>query len=132
VSATAFPSEGLEEMCCGTVELRVPMRGGVIQIGVGGDLDVGVIRVRRGPHSITVCRLDGQPIQVEVVAEGQRTLRVFDQPVSELALVRADQRWTPVCGCLGAGSLAGVKRFADVVGTLAAAKQRRAQHSHRG
>ena len=128
-----FHSDRLDEMVCGTVELSVPMRRDVIQVGVGGDADVGRIRVRRGPRTMTVSRVDGEPIQVDVVvADDQQTSRVFDEPVHVLTLVRTGRRWSPVGSCIGAASSADVKRFVDVVGTFAVAKQRKIQHSHRG
>ncbi|KAA0098017.1 hypothetical protein CIW49_15190 [Mycolicibacterium sp. P1-18] len=118
-------------MACGTVELRVPLRDGVIQIGAGGPADVARIRVSKQPRTITVIRVDGRPIQVDI-ADPQSSIRVFDVPVHALRLWRSDDQWRVVGNPVAAERLCDVKRFADVVGTFAVAKQERAQHAHRG
>jgi hypothetical protein len=132
-----FCSDRLDEMIAGTIELSVPLRRGVIQIGAGGDADVGRIRVTKGPRTITVIRVDGRPMQVDIVTDAPESSRVFDAPVGELRLVRtADRggraRWHTAGDQVVAERIPDVKRFADVIGTFAVAKQRRAQHSHRG
>jgi len=127
-----FPSERLDEMELGTVELSVPLLRGIIQIGAGGEADVGRIRVTKESGTVTVVRVDGGPIQVDIVADTQSSARVFAAPVPALRLARSADRWS-VCGNpIAAERLSDVKRFADVVGTFAVAKQGRAQHSHRG
>ena len=126
-----FFSDRLDEMEFGTIELSVPLVGGIIQIGAGGDTDVGRILVTKESCTVTVVRVDGGPIQVDIVADAQSSTRVFDAAVPALRLVRSDTRWL-VEKSLGAERLSDVKRFADVVGTFAVAKQGRAQHSHRG
>lgn len=127
----AFRSDRLDEMEFGTVELSVPLRNGVIQIGAGGEVDVGRIRVTKEPAAITVIRVDGRPMQVDIVADAGTSSCVFAAPVAVLRLVRTATRWG-VADCLGAERIPEVKRFADVIGTFAVAKQRRAQHVHRG
>ena len=126
-----FFSDRLDEMEFGTIELSVPLVGGIIQIGAGGDTDVGRILVTKESCTVTVVRVDGGPIQVDIVADAQSSTRVFEAAVPALRLVRSDTRWL-VEKSLGAERLSDVKRFADVVGTFAVAKQGRAQHSHRG
>jgi hypothetical protein len=84
-----------------------------------------------------VIRVDGRPIQVDIAADGVAASHVFDEPVCELKLTRtADHgggaRWGSVGNFIAAKHIPDVKRFADVIGTFAMAKQRRAQHSHRG
>ena len=127
-----FPSDRLDEMEFGTIELSVPLLDGIIQIGAGGQTDVSRIRVTKESGMVTVVRVDGRPIQVDIVADPQSSIRVFAVPVPVLRLVRSDTRWLVVENSVAAGHLSDVKRFADVVGTFAAAKQGRAQHSHRG
>jgi hypothetical protein len=127
----SFCSDRLDEMEFGTIELSVPLVGGVIQIGAGGEPEVGRIRVTKESCEVTVVRVDGGPIQVDIVADAQSSTRVFTVPVSALRLVRSDNRWL-VANSLGAARLSDVKRFADVVGTFAVAKQGRVQHSHSG
>jgi hypothetical protein len=127
-----FSSERLDEMDCGTVELSVPLLDGVIQIGAGGPAEVGRIRVSKERRTITVIRVDGRPMQVDIVADAQSSTRVFDVPVSALRLERSDSRWFVTENHIAAHRLSDVKRFADVVGTFAVAKQGRAQHVHRG
>ena len=126
-----FPSDRLDEMAFGTIELSVPVLDGIIQIGAGGEADVGRIRVTKESSTITVVRVDGEPIQVDIVADAQSSTRVFAVPVPALRLVRSDSRWL-VANSLGDERLSDVKRFADVVGTFAVGKQGRVQHSHSG
>ena len=127
-----FPSDRLDEMAFGTIELSVPLVGGVIQIGAGGEADVGRIRVTKESSTITVVRVDGEPIQVDIVADAQSSTRVFAVPVPALRLARSDTRWLVVENSVAAERLSEVKRFADVVGTFAVGKQGRVQHSHSG
>jgi len=132
-----FPSDRLDEMEFGTIELSVPLLDGIIQIGAGGEADVGRIRVTKESGTVTVVRVDGVPIQVDIVADARSSTRVFAVPVPALRLARSDTRWLVVENSVVAERLWDVKRFADVVGTFAAAKQGRvkqgrAQHSHRG
>jgi len=127
-----FPSDRLDEMEFGTIELSVPLLDGIIQIGAGGQTDVSRIRVTKESGMVTVVRVDGRPIQVDIVADPQSSIRVFAVPVPVLRLVRSDTRWLVVENSVAAEHLSDVKRFADVVGTFAAAKQARVQHSHRG
>ena len=128
----AFRSERLDEMACGTVELSVPLLDGVIQIGAGGPADVGRIRVSKDGRTITVMRVDGRPMQVEIVVDPQSSTRVFDVPVPALRLERSDSRWLVTKNPVAAHRLSNIKRFADVIGTFAIAKQGRGQHAHRG
>lgn len=127
-----FSSERLDEMALGTIELSVPLLDGIIQIGAGGQADVGRIRVTKESCTITVVRVDGRPIQVDIVADAQSSTRVFEAAVPALRLVRSDTRWLVAGNAIAAEGLSDVKRFADVVGTFAVAKQGRVQHSHRG
>lgn len=127
-----FPSDRLDEMEFGTIELSVPLLDGIIQIGAGGETDVGRIRVTKESGTVTVVHVDGGPIQVDIVADAQSSIRVFAVPVPALRLVRSGSRWLVVENSVAAERLSDVKRFADVVGTFAAAKQGRAQHGHRG
>ncbi|MCV7422080.1 hypothetical protein H7K45_16130 [Mycobacterium yunnanensis] len=127
-----FGSGRLDEMDDGTVVLSVPLRRGVIVIGAGGPADVGRIRVSKTRGTITVSRLDGRPLHVDVVGDGPSTTRVLDVPGPVLTLLRSRGRWTVANPAIGAERPCGVKRFADVVGTFAVAKQRRCQHAHSG
>lgn len=122
-----FVSDLLDGIFCGTIELSVPLRADVVQIGAGGPLDVGRIRVSRDRDSITVVRVDGRPIQVEVVTDDAPPARVFGEPVRWVCLVRTldrldSARWRSTVGVARVGAL---KQFADVLGTFATAKQTR-------
>ena len=128
----AFSSDRLDEMEFGTIELSVPLLDGIIQIGAGGETDVGRIRVTKEPCTVTVVRVDGGPIQVDIVADAQSSARVFAVPVPALRLERSADRWSVAGNPVDAQCVPDVKRFADVVGTFAVAKQGRPQHSHRG
>ncbi|MDT5337745.1 MAG: hypothetical protein QOD90_3250 [Mycobacterium sp.] len=48
IESRTFRSDRLDEMNCGTVELSVPLHRDVIQIGAGGDAEIGRIRVSKG------------------------------------------------------------------------------------
>ncbi|MEU0495723.1 hypothetical protein [Mycobacterium sp. NPDC006124] len=128
----SFGSDRLDEMICGTVELSVPQRRGVILVGAGGPADVGRIRVSKERRTITVTRVDGLPMQVDVVDDDASSTRVFDTPIFALRLLRSNGRWLVVGNSIAAKRVCDVKRFADVVGTFAVAKQGRAQQAQRG
>lgn len=122
-----FSSSRLDEMELGTIELSVPLLDGIIQIGAGGETDVGRIRVTKETCTVTVVRVDGGPMQVDIVADAQSSARVFAVPVPALRLVRSKNRWQVAGTAIAAERLWDVKRFADVVGTFAVAKQGRRQ-----
>ena len=128
-----FVSDDLEMLRCGTVELRVPLRGGVIQIGARGVSQAGTIRVHKGPRSVSVVRVDGQPIAVDIVGDAgvaePTTSSVFHQPVPELRLLRISDhagpaRWYAVGGSANITGLRNIKQFADTIWIFALAKQR--------
>ena len=77
-----FVSDKLDGMPSGTVELSVPVIGGVIQIGAGGDVDVGRIRVFKEQGTVTIAQVDGAPMQVEIVVDTdkRRGQRCFGNP----------------------------------------------------
>jgi len=135
--ATSFVSRQLNDMCGGTIELSVPLRDDVVQIGAGGDVDVGRIRVSNAAGSITVVRVDGRPIQVEVVTGDGLATRVFCAPVPRVLLVRfvdptGRARWQPSGAAAQVRRASLLKQFADVLGTFVTAKQSDHQHSQRG
>ena len=126
----AFTSKDIDGMPSGTTELSVPLIAGVIQIGARGDLEVGRIRVVKTPSTVTVRRVDGSPLQVEIVDADQATrLTVFRQPVEQLRL----QRTTDGAGAAPVWYAPGpvnvdrtehLKQFADIIGRFASAKRR--------
>jgi hypothetical protein len=126
----AFASDELDGMPGGTVELSVPLVGGVIQIGAGGDLEVGRIRVQKDPNGVTVDQVDGRPIQVEIVVDTEQATRlaVFREPVEALRLERtSDAAGVAVwyaAGPVNVNRREHLKQFADVIGRFASAKQR--------
>jgi hypothetical protein len=123
----AFVSDELDEMHSGTVELSVPLVGGVIQIGAGGDLEVGRIRVSKDPSAVTVTQVDGRPMQVEIVIDIDQTTAVFREPVEVLRLERltdvAGAMWYAT-GPLNVARTEHLKQFADIIGVFGSAKQR--------
>jgi hypothetical protein len=132
-----FVSDDLEMLSCGTVELRVPLRAGVIQIGARGVSQAGTIRVRKGPQSVSVVRVDGEPIAVDIVGDAggpgdqadPTTSSVFHQPVPELRLLRISDhagpaRWYAVGASANITRRRNIKQFADTIGIFALAKQR--------
>lgn len=124
-----FVSDKLDGMPSGTVELSVPVIGGVIQIGAGGDVDVGRIRVFKDPGTVTVAQVDGAPMQVEIVVDtGQATRSaVFQESVEVLQLKRStDATGRAVWSAAEPVNVTHperLKQFADIIAVFGAAKQ---------
>lgn len=128
-----FASDGLDRMRRGTIELSVPLRDDVIQVAVRGDVDVelGRIRVVKGRETVSVIRVDGKPIQVDITVDAQTfttTTRVFCEPVRELRFRRTRDAEGRSTWCAeGAGVVfvhqQCVKQFADTIATFAIRKQ---------
>jgi hypothetical protein len=128
-----FASDGLDRMRRGTIELSVPLRDDVIQVAARGDVEteIGRIRVAKGRRTITVIRVDGKPIQVDITTDAQTCTtktRVFCEPVRELRFRRTrDHAGQPSWCAEGENVFIAhqqhVKQFADTIGTFALAKQ---------
>jgi hypothetical protein len=127
-----FVSDGLDRMRCGTIELSVPLRDGVIQVAArgGGDTEIGRIRVAKGRETVTVIQIDGKPIQVDITTDQTctTTTRVFCEPVRELRFRRtSDAEGQPSWCAEGEDVLfvhqQSVKQFADTIATFAMRKQ---------
>lgn len=127
-----FDGPLLDEMPWGVIELRVPLLGDVIPIGVGGNLPTSRIRVCSDGHWVRVRRIDGKPIQVALItgsAEQIRRCNVFRRPIEELLLMRvgvgrgAPGRYRPANG-IDATSMQNLKQLADTIATFATAKRR--------
>jgi hypothetical protein len=124
-----FVSDKLDGLPSGTVELSVPVIGGVIQIGAGGDVDVGRIRVFKDPGTVTVAQVDGTPMQVEIVLDKGQTARsaVFEESVEMLRLKRCtDASGRAVWSAAEPVNVTHpdrLKQFADIIGVFGAAKQ---------
>ena len=126
-----FASDGLDRMRRGTIELSVPLRDDVIQVAARGDDDTatGRIRVTKGREAVTVVRVDGKPIQVDITVaapECTTTTRVFRAPVPELRFTRTrDSEGLPRWCAEGApfAHQQGVTQFADTIATFALRKQ---------
>jgi hypothetical protein len=132
-----FASDGLDRMRRGTIELSVPLRDDVIQVAARGDGDteIGRIRVTKGRETVTVMRVDGKPIQVDITVDAQTcttTTRVFREPVRELRFRRTRDAAGRPSWCAEGPDVAfahrqGVKQFADTIATFAVRKQEAAQ-----
>jgi hypothetical protein len=116
----------------GTIELSVPLRDDVIQVAARGDGDteIGRIRVAKGRETVTVSRVDGKPIQVDITTDQTctTTTRVFCEPVRELRFRRSrDAEGQPSWCAEGDDVLfvhqQSVKQFADTIATFAVRKQ---------
>jgi hypothetical protein len=123
----AFVSDKLDGIPSGTVELSVPLIGGVIQIGAGGELDVGRIRVSKDPGTVTITQVDGAPIQVEIVVDTDQTTKstVFREPVEVLRLTRVADAVGAIwymTGPINVTRPEHLKQFADVIGVFGSAK----------
>ena len=129
-----FISVRLDEILCGTVELSVPLRDDVIQVGVRDAPDIATIRVWKGHRAVTVTRVDLRPIQVAIlrgVGEALTTSTVFHEPVSSLRLecrrdYRGHIRWHAAGEDANITTPMNIKQFADIIGVFALAKQTRA------
>jgi hypothetical protein len=127
-----FASDGLDRMRRGTIELSVPLVDDAIQVAARGDADteIGRIRVAKGRETVTVIRVDGNPIQVDIIDQTcGTTRRVFREPVRELRFRRAfdsagQPRW---CAEGVVVDPQRVKQFADTIATFAVRKQEAAQ-----
>jgi len=124
-----FVSDKLDGMPSGTVELSVPVIGGVIQIGAGGDVDVGRIRVFKDPGTVTVAQVNGAPMQVEIVLDNGQKARsaVFEESVEVLRLKRCTDAsgrvlWS-AAEPVNVTHPDRLKQFADIIGVFGAAKQ---------
>jgi hypothetical protein len=130
-----FVSDGLDRMRRGTIELSVPLRDGVIQVAARGDGDteIGRIRVAKGRETVTVIRVDGKPIQVDITIDTETCTtktRVFREPVSELRFRRTrdpDGRSRWCAEGMPFAHQQDVKQFADTIATFAVRKQEAAQ-----
>jgi len=132
-----FVSAGLDRMRRGTIELSVPLRDDVIQVAARGDGDteIGRIRVSKGRRTVTVIRVDGKPLQVDITTDAPAGVqhsttktRVFCEPVRELRFRRARDRagragWCAEGEFVNVTHQQNVKQFADTIGTFAVAKQ---------
>ena len=130
-----FASDGLDRMRRGTIELSVPLRDDVIQVAARGDDDtaIGRIRVVKGREAVTVVRVDGKPIQVDITVAAPActtTTRVFGEPVRELRFRRTHDpegrpRWC--ADGLPFAYQQGVTQFVDTIATFAVRKQEAAR-----
>ena len=132
---SAFAAADLDELCCGTVTLSVPLLNNVIQVGIGGNVDTGAIEVSSTAASVVVRRMDDQPIQVEILNEQPgytgptvRT-KVFRQPVPRLRLDRLGVDHGPALWLPAAPEAVNraedLRRFVLTLARFALAKQRR-------
>jgi hypothetical protein len=135
----AFLSEQLTGMHCGTVELSVPLRDDVIQVGARGNLESARIRVSKGPRTIVVVRVDGRPLQADIIITVCRsdeagtddewtTAAVFREPVRALRLTGTRDEtgqlwWSAPHTRHTVAHHAHLKQLADTIGTFATAKQ---------
>jgi hypothetical protein len=127
-----FASDGLDRMRCGTIELSVPLRDDVIQVAARGDGDtqIGRIRVHKGTRTVTVIRVDGKPIQVDITVDGPArtaTTRIFREPVHVLRFRRTRDpegrpRWCAEGQDVRLAHRQGIKQFADTIATFAVRK----------
>lgn len=130
-----FVSDGLDRMRRGTIELSVPLRDDVIQVAARADDDtaIGRIRVAKGRETVTVIRVDGKPIQVDITTDAETCTtktRVFREPVCELRFRRmrdpdGRSRWW--AEGLSFAYQQGVTQFADTIATFAVRKQEAGQ-----
>jgi hypothetical protein len=127
-----FVSDGLDRIRRGTIELSVPLRDDVIQVAARGDgeTEIGRIRVAKGRETVTVIRVDGKPIQVDITTDQTctTTTRVFCEPVRELRFRRSRDAEGQPSWCTEGDDVLfvhqqSVKQFADTIATFAVRKQ---------
>lgn len=121
-----FDSEPLDRLRPGTVHLSVPIVAGSVQIGIRDAPHSSLIRVSRSNRTVTVRRVDGQPLQVAVHVNGL-VAPVFRRSQPELHFMRVgtavDVGWcttVPLSDIADAGLLT---QLADTIGVFASAKQ---------
>ena len=132
-------SERFDEIRCGTLELSVPLKDDVIQVGARDAPGQGMIRVRKRRRTATVKRIDGKPLQVAIVHQPDTSTtapahtlltvtHVFHRPVQTLRLKRrrnaARDTWGVKVAQANLTDPQHLKRFVDVIGTFGSAKQR--------
>lgn len=139
-----FVSDGLDRMRRGAIELSVPLHDDVIQVAARGDGDteIGRIRVAKGRETVTVIRVDGKPIQVDITVDSPtcttntsprrfarpKKTRVFHEPVRELRFRRTRDpegrlSWYAEGEDVLFAQQQSVKQFADTIATFAVRKQ---------
>ena len=142
-SSQGFLSWELDTMGPGAVALRVPTWQDILQIdAVEKDFEMGrIIATKQGQvESVSVTRIDGRDIQVEVVKSeyeaytgrlvAAKRLPVFEEPVSEVEFrrVRLDngrRMWVTLGDGVRVTETDRVKLFAELVGKWACIRQNR-------
>ncbi|MCB1264075.1 MAG: hypothetical protein KDB56_05695 [Mycobacterium sp.] len=132
-AAAEHIDDAMDGMVFGTVALSVPLRDGLIQVGTADTLPSATIEVCTGPAAVSVQRIDGQPLQAQIVhrrPDGTEELRtVFTEPVARLRLrrtrhINGPRLWVVTEGA-EARSAADLVQLIRTIVRFAAAKQRR-------
>jgi hypothetical protein len=127
----AFPSTDLDQIHSGTMYLSVPLVDDVIHVGLGGDYLTGTIRVSKSPTVVTVRRVDGKPMQAQILRDrpeyaGPDTgTAVFREPVDCLTLERTGRGlWFARCdGHVDRHQ--DLQQLVNTIATFGLAKQRK-------
>lgn len=129
----SFFADNLSEMRRGSIELGVPLLNDVIQIGAITPTVPGRIIVKKGFRNVQISRLDGEPLQAEVISalgvnmpRYERT-RVFTTPVEAVELRRRRDLGGRACwfaaGDVDVTTRDAIETFAQTVGLYARLKQ---------
>lgn len=134
-----FLSDLLDDLSHGTIELSVPLRDDVIQVGARDVPITGTVRVCKKRRTVTVRRTDGKPLQVDFIRQPATSADGLDQGAITDTLVfrpalttlllqrRRDAAGRPswqTAGMCGVADVRLIKQFVDTVATFGLAKQR--------
>jgi hypothetical protein len=137
VDSQAMHVPDLDELYCGKLYLSVPLLHDIIQVGVGGAVTTGMIEVWRTPTAVTVRRVDGKPLQAQILREQSgpdgRSVReeVFSEPRDCLRLQRTGGADGPSLWLVSDGvdvePSRDLRQFVTTIATFGLAKQRRSR-----
>lgn len=115
----------LDEICSGAIRLTVPLVDDVIQIGLGGRYQTGVVEVFKTPDILIVRRADGRCLQAQIVRDEPVT--VLRAPIPQLTLRRVGSgRWLAPPG-VPVARVADLEQLVRTVANFGLAKQRALQ-----
>lgn len=131
-------SELFDQIGCGTITLSVPLKEDIIQMGARDCPDKGTLRVHKGRRTATVQRIDGKPMQAEIIHAPENASKsgthcapsvstVFHQPVQTLRLKRqrhnGGKGWQMSATLPNLNNSAHITQFLDVIGAFGLGKQ---------
>lgn len=111
----------LDDLRAGAIRLTVPLVDDTIQIGLGGRYLTGAIDVVKSPALFTVRRVDGRPLQAQIVRDEPGI--VFRAPIPHLTLRRVHSGWWVAPRSVPVGRVADLEQLVRTVANFGSAKQ---------